>query len=91
MNQRMVVTNLRMEEVNYLAVKALAGEAGMSVNEYVNTLILETAGRRQLGIKPGRRLGSMKKFWDIPNICKGKKLKPEAKFFSSDDKAIYGS
>ena len=86
----MIVTNLRMNEANYLAVKVLAAEEGMSVNEYLNTLILDTAGKMQLGIKPKRKLNKEEKFWDIPNICKSKKLKPEANFFSDDDKTIYG-
>ena len=86
----MVVTNLRMEEQNYLMVKTLAAEVGLSVNEYVNNLIADTAGEIQLGIKSKHRSKSMERFWDIPNICKGKKLRPESKYFSSDDKAIYG-
>jgi len=90
MNRKMVVTNLRMEESNYLAVKVLAAEEGLSVNEYVNTLILDTAGKIQLGIKSKRKMSKEEKFWDIPNICKSKKLKPETAFFSNDDKAIYG-
>ena len=81
---------MRMEEANYLAVKVLAAEAGMSVNEYVNTLILDTAGKIQLGIKPKHKMNREEKFWDIPNICKSKKLKPETAFFSDDDKVIYG-
>lgn len=90
MNRKMIVTNLRMEEQNYLMVKSLAVEAGVSVNKYVNDLIADTAGEMQLGIKSKPRSKSMERFWDIPNICKGKKLRPESKYFSSDDKAIYG-
>lgn len=81
---------MRMEEANYLAVKVLAAETGMSVNEYVNTLILDTAGKIQLGIKPKQKMNREEKFWDIPNICKSKKLKPEVTSFSDDDKVIYG-
>lgn len=89
MNRRMVVTNLRMEEANYLAVKALAGEAGMSVNEYVNTIVWEYSGKKQLGIKPEKKSGrNIKSFWDIPKIMEGKPCRGMGA--SEDDKAIYG-
>lgn len=89
MNQKMVVTNLRMEEVNYLAVKALAGEAGMSVNEYVNTIVWEYSGKKQLGIKPEKKSRrNRKSFWDIYKIMEGKTR--EGMGASEDDKLIYG-
>jgi len=85
----MVVTNLRMEEANYLAVKALAGEAGMSVNEYVNTIVWEYFGKKQLGIKPEKKSRrSRKSFWDIYKIMDGKTY--EGMGASEDDKLIYG-
>ncbi len=78
-----------MEEANYLAVKALAGEAGMSVNEYVNTIVWEYSGKKQLGIKPERKSGrNIKSFWEIPQIMKGKPRKGMGA--SEDDKIIYG-
>ena len=36
MKQPMVVTNLRMPQSEYLQIKSIAGELGMSVNEYMS-------------------------------------------------------
>ena len=88
MNQKIVVTNLRIGEANYLAVKALAAEEGLSVNEYLNMIIWEYSGRKQLGIKPGKKSRGMKRFWEIYKIMEGKPGRGMGA--SEDDKLIYG-
>ena len=39
MKQKMIVTNLRIPEPDWLQVKAIAAEQGVSANEYINDLI----------------------------------------------------
>mgnify|MGYP001612857160 CR=1 FL=1 len=48
MKQSMVVTNLRMPRSDYLQVKAMAGELGMSINEYINAITKDTARTRMM-------------------------------------------
>lgn len=88
MNKKIVVTNLRIPIQDWLLVKSMAGELGISVNEYLNMLIQESSGKKQLGIRVDKRRRSEKQFWDIPNIMKGKYYKPMGA--SEEDKIIYG-
>lgn len=53
MKQKIIVTNLRIPEQNYLAVKAMAAEAGMSLNEYLNELTDISAKNKFFGVKEG--------------------------------------
>jgi len=47
-----IVTNLRMEEPDWLQLKAMAGELGMSVNKFINYLIRKVTTKEQLGELP---------------------------------------
>ena len=88
MKQKLVITNLRIPFEDWLMVKSMAGEQGMSVNEYIKMLIQESSGKKQLGIKADKKRRSEKQFWNIPNIMKGKYYRPMGA--SADDKIIYG-
>lgn len=91
MTQDTVVTSLRIPKPDWLEMRALAAEAQMSLNEYIN-YIIEMAGKaRQFGVslkiiptKPRRR----DPIWDLPNAVK--KLKIEPMGLSADDEIIYG-
>lgn len=88
MNQtQMVVTNLRMEEPDWLQVKAMAGELGMSVNKFINYLIRKVTTRQQLGIIDDDYKNA--RIWEeLPKIALKSKGKPMG--LSEDDEIIYG-
>lgn len=78
-----IVTNLRINEADWLQLKSEAGELGMSVNEYINFLLRDQSLRRRLNPKkedaPFWRLGELSKI----------KSEPLGEL-SEDDKIIYG-
>lgn len=86
----MVVTNLRMEKNAWRQVKAAAGELGVSANEYLNSLVWENIGRRELnGGKESRSKDKRgeEKFWEIYKIAK---MPNKPMGASPEDKIIYG-
>lgn len=91
MKTEIVTTNLRMEKNAWRQVKAVAGELGMSANEYLNSLVWENIGRRELnGEEKARSRYKRKeeKFWQIYKIAK---MPNKPMGASLEDKIIYGS
>lgn len=88
MKQKMVVSNIRMPEEQWIQVKSVAADAGMSVNEYLKTIIQVDIGEKQLGIKKRKKYSNEKRFWDLPKLMKNIKYKPMG--ISDEDKIIYG-
>lgn len=86
--KRVITTNLRMPENMWLQVKSAAGELGISVNEYLNTIIWEVSGKKQLGIKPQKKRASEKKFWELYKLMDDIEYKPMG--LSKEDEIIYG-
>lgn len=85
MDQTMVVTNLRMEEPDWLQIKAMAGELGMSVNKYINYLIAKVTAKEEMGIIKDPKKASI---WEeLPKIALRSKGKPMG--LSEDDEIIY--
>ncbi|OGH17392.1 MAG: hypothetical protein A3C22_01280 [Candidatus Levybacteria bacterium RIFCSPHIGHO2_02_FULL_37_10] len=86
-----IVTNLRVDENDWLQIKTMAAEMGMSVNEYVNYLIKDLSLRRELftdkkiAKKKARELAPI---WKLGEIAKRVKSSPLGEL-SSDDKLIY--
>lgn len=80
----MVVTNLRMEQPDWLQIKAIAGEMGMSANKYINYLIRKVSTLEVLGVKPSKKSASI---WDLPDLAK---IKNKPMGMSKDDEIIYG-
>ena len=78
-----VVTNLRINRQDWLQLKAVAAELGMSVNEYVNYLIRDLSAKREL-------LPDIKHapIWALGDITKRIKPTPMGKL-SPDDTVIY--
>lgn len=86
-----VVTNLRISRDDWLQLKTIAAELGMSVNEYVNYLIRDLSAKREFlpDMKPNQ-VASRKNapIWALGDIAKRTKSIPMGKL-SSDDMAIY--
>lgn len=81
---QMVVTNLRMEKPDWLQIKAMAGELGMSVNKYINYLITKVTTGQQLGKIEDYKNASI---WEeLPKLAK---IKNKPGKLSEDDEIIY--
>ena len=92
MKQKMVVTNLRIPQENWLQVKAEAAQYGISVNDYIQRLIDEKSRKtffayKEKGVKrQAKKRRLYQPLWDI--IDKPYNRKPMGA--SEDDKIIYG-
>ncbi|MBM3119703.1 hypothetical protein FJZ40_01165 [Candidatus Shapirobacteria bacterium] len=85
--EQTITTNLRLPYTDWLQIKTLAAEAGMSTNEYLKLLIQGLNNVRTLTsgwLKPQK--GTLT-IWDLPKLAK-KKDKPLG--VSAEDKLIYG-
>lgn len=82
-----VTTNLRMPTEDWMQVKTMAEEMGMSFNGYINWIAKETMNSVAITGKPTI---SKKKLdlRDLSNVMKKFKDKPMGA--SEDDKIIYG-
>ena len=85
-----IVTNLRIDENDWLQVKTLAAELGMSFNEYTNYSLQNTISKAQFGYPKKSVIKKRKSIYDLlPTLLKGKH--PQKEFeLSEDDKIIYG-
>ena len=78
-----IVTNLRINEEDWLQIKAMAGELGLSMNEYLNYLVRSLSLKREL-------LEEMEApIWRLGELAKRFKSEPMGEL-SDDDKIIYG-
>lgn len=78
-----IVTNLRIDQEDWLQVKAMAGELGLSINEYLNYLVRSLSLKREL-------LEEMEApIWRLGELAKRFKSEPMGEL-SDDDKIIYG-
>ena len=87
-----VVTNLRVDKVQWQQIKILAAEEEMSVNEYMNYILRKIPLAQQLGIlNKGKKAKANKKysFWDLPERLASMKNEPMGKM-SEEDEIIYG-
>lgn len=81
-----IVTNLRIDENDWLQVKTVAAELGMSVNEYINYLIRDLSTKLELTPPKNPKKGTA--LLRLSEISK--KFKPEPMGeLSEDDKVIY--
>jgi len=79
-----IVTNLRMEEPDWLQLKAMAGELGMSVNKFINYLIRKVTTKEQLGVIEDYKNA---RIWEeLPKLAK---IKNKPGKLSADDEIIY--
>jgi hypothetical protein len=85
MNQT-VTTNLRMDRSDWLQIKVMAAELGMSVNKFINQIIRKVTTNQQLGVIEDYKNASI---WEeLPKIALKSKGKPMG--LSEDDEIIYG-
>lgn len=85
-----IVTNLRIDENDWLQVKTVAAELGMSVNEYINYLLQNIVSKAQFGYPKKSRIKKRKSIYDLlPVLLKGRH-KDKGLGLSEDDKIIYG-
>ncbi len=80
---QIIITNLRMEEPDWLQIKAMAGEVGMSVNKYINCLIRKVTTKQQLGIVEDTQKATI---WNLPHLAQEKNVPSE---LNEDDAIIY--
>lgn len=89
--KKIVVTNLRIPEDDWLQIKTLAVEVGISVNECINLLIRDLTVRRQLLTEVKKKISSSRKdapIWRLGDLAK--EFKSSKKYeLSEDDKLIY--
>ena len=86
-----VITNLRINKHDWLQVKAVAAELGMSVNEYINYLIRDLSAKRELlpDMKPDKAITrKTAPIWTLGDITKRIKPTPMGQL-STDDAVIY--
>ncbi|MEK7119818.1 MAG: hypothetical protein AAB457_01215 [Patescibacteria group bacterium] len=88
MKQQMIVTNVRMPMMDWLQVKNVAADMGMSVNEYLNTIAHADATEKSVGMKRNRAV-SKKHFLEAIEHIAHLPNKPMGEL-SAEDKIIYG-
>lgn len=87
MKQRMVISNIRMPETDWLQVKAAAGDLGMSVNQYLNFVVERCTLTRSLAKKPQEIKLKHVSLWDLPMLVKN--IKNKSMGLSKEDEEIY--
>lgn len=83
MNGKMVITNLRINRNDWLQLKVMAAEEGMSINEYVNFMIQYYAKIKSFPKKTDNKSS----FWGLTRFAK---IKDKPMGMSKDDEIIYG-
>lgn len=86
-----VITNLRINRHDWLQIKSLAAELGMSVNAYINYLIRDLSAKREFlpDMKPNQAISrKTAPIWGLGDIAKRIKPVPMGKL-STDDEVIY--
>jgi len=86
-----IITNLRINKHDWLQIKAIAAELGMSANEYINYLIRDLSTKRELlpDIKPNQAVSRKNApIWALGDIAKRIKPTPMSQL-SANDAVIY--
>lgn len=87
---RKIVTNLRIDEADWLQVKAVAAELDMSVNEYINDVLQNIVSKAQFGYPKKSATTIRKSIYDLMPTLLKKEHKDKGLGLSADDKIIYG-
>lgn len=90
MANQMVVTNLRLPYADWLQVKTVAAEQGLSVNEYINEAVAFVTKAKSLvaNLFAYKKSTVNDPILDWPNLTKKIKIRPMG--LSADDILIYG-
>lgn len=87
MNQTMIVTNVRMPQSDYRQIKAIAGELGMSVNEYMYKTVKNDAKKRHT-----KKTKKLKSFYDaMDELMHSVPTTGEPMGLSDEDEIIYAT
>lgn len=84
---KMVSTNLRIPEHEWLQIRAMAAEKGLSANEYVRRIIKKFSTQEVTSPSSEEEEYRNAPIWDLPRLMKKGKDKPMGA--SEDDKIIY--
>ncbi len=92
MKQKMVTTNLRIPEMYYGQMKAIAGELGMSVNEFVGEMIKNAPLQAATGGKPIKVIPKniVNPYQALIQLAKTSEKWVWKGELSEDDEVIYG-
>lgn len=82
------MTNLRMEENDYLQAKKMASEMGISLNEYFNYLSQDNVRSAVFG-KSDRKTKKKKDFLEALRELADKKFSGKGMGLSEEDEIIY--
>lgn len=87
---RKIVTNLRIDEADWLRIKSMAAGLGMSANQYIIELIESVSVKQELGLDLTDFEGEENKrysIWNLPNLAN---IKDKPMGLSKEDEIIYG-
>ncbi|MBU1104432.1 hypothetical protein L6255_01070 [Candidatus Parcubacteria bacterium] len=89
-NQRdkIITTNVRFPESQWLQVKVEAAEMGFSINQYINRIIEQSSMQKRLALTIKDNKSPAVSFWNLPKIAK-KWSKRKVLEMSEEDKIIY--
>lgn len=90
MKQKMVTTNLRVPEVEWVNARVMAAARGLSLNEYMGGLLRQDAMTGMTGIKSPKVPKSVSRAYDALWKLANQKTKGKPMGASEDDKVIYG-
>jgi len=92
MNISMVVTNVRMPQEDYLQVKAMAAELGISVNQYIHSVVVGSATQRMMRDTKRTRRVKHQSFYEamLALALSVSKTKKKPLGLSEEDEVIYG-
>ena len=85
-----IVTNLRIDEQDWLQLKSTAAEEGMSVNEYLNLITQNAVSKARFGYPKQSGTKKKRRIYDLLTTLSGKKYHKKTFEVSEDDKLIYG-
>lgn len=85
--QRIVVSNVRFPEDEWLQLRAAAFSMGVSANEYIRYLFRTESVKSMTGIKESR---SEKSGYEAMGVFINRRRKGKPMGASEDDKIIYG-
>lgn len=89
MSTSMVITNLRLPKTEYIQMKILAANAGVSVNEYIRKAVKQSAVQKMMAVETVPQKSTVSSFYD--DMLKLAKSAPHVKVYdvSDDDAIIY--
>ncbi len=85
-----IVTNLRINEADWLQIKAMAAELNISANQYIIELIESFSLKQELALDEKDLLPKKDKKYSIWNLADLANIKDKPMGSSEEDEIIYG-